>query len=322
MRMQEEVLQLSICIPTYNQAAAVQVLLEELVSQYLPQIEIIVRDDSLNDETEKIVRDFQKTIPIRYFHGKREGLDSAIIFLTEQARGKFVWWIGDDVLFPGAIQDVLCTFKNNPETSFLWVNSADISNPKRLAVQDVHSRFFRDKNDVLNLDIGLFGFITATIFKREAAISGLDQARRHIGSAFVCMYIVLYVIAQRGPYYYLGKPCFASHPKPPGEIRWYDQIQVFGINLFKIVSEFNDDFDKKVLRKALSKNLNMVLKAMVVERAMGLKTGFAASNSKIFPLMRTYWNYFEFYKFLPLILLPTPLLKILYQFFKSLRQFR
>lgn len=312
--------QLSICIPTYNQAGAVQVLLEGLVSQYFPQIEIIIRDDSPNNFTEKIVQEFQKIIPIRYFHGEREGLDSAILFLTEQARGEFVWWIGDDIPYPGAIQEILSTLHSNPAISFLWVNSADLSDPKRLAIQDVHSRFFRNRNEVLNLDIGLLGFITATIFKREVAISGLEEARRHIGSAFVCMFIILYVISQRGQYYYLGKPCFASHPKPSGEVRWYDQTQVFGINLFTIVNEFNYVFDKKVLRKALSKNLNMVLKAIVVERAMGLKTGFAASKSRIIPLMRIYWDYFELYKFLPLILLPTSILKILYYFFKLIKK--
>ena len=309
-------LQLSICIPTYNQALAVKVLLEALVTQYMPVIEIIILDDSPNDVTQNIVEEYQKVIPIRYFHGKKEGLDSAIIFLTEQAKGQFVWWIGDDILFSSSIQDVLSILNNNPEISFLWVNSTDISDSNRLAVNDSNSRFFRDRNEILNLDIGLLGFITATIFKREVAISGLNQARRHLGSAFVCMYIVLFVIAQQGKYYFLGKPCFASHPKPPGEVRWYDQTQVFGINLFRVVTEFKDVFEKEALNKALSKNLNMVLKAIIVERAMGLKTGFATSNSKTIPLILIYWRYFEIYKFLPQLLLPTPILKILYKFFK------
>lgn len=318
--MLKELPKLSICIPTFNQALAVKVLLEELATQYLPHIEIIVRDDSLDDETEKIVQEFQNKIPIRYYHGKQEGLDSAIIFLTEQARGEFVWWVGDDVLLPGAIQDVLSTLQHNPTISFLWVNSADILNPKQLAVQDLRSRFFRDKNDVFNLDIGLLGFITATIFKREIAVSCLGKARLHTGSAFVCMYIVLYVIAQPGRCYYLGKPCFASYPKPPGEVRWYNQLEVFGINLYEIAREFNDVFDKKVLTRALSKNLKMVLKAIVVERAMGLKTGFATRDYKIIQLMRVYWNYFELYKFLPLILLPNVVLRILYKLFKALKK--
>jgi abequosyltransferase len=316
--MQKEMLKLSICIPTYCQAAAVKVLLQSIVPQYFKQIEVIILDDSPDDATEQIVQEFQNIIPIRYFHGRRKGLDSALIFLTEQARGDFVWWIGDDILLSGAIQEVLSALHKNPEITFLWVNSVDISNSEKLAVHDVQSRFFYDRNDVLSLDIGLLGFITATIFKREVAISGLDQARQHIGSAFVCMYIVLYVIAQRGLCYYLGKPCFASHPKPPGEVRWYDQIQVFGINLYTIVTEFNIVFDKKVLARAISKNLNMVLKAIIVERALGLKTGFAAGNSKIIPLMKIYWSYFELYKFLPLLLLPTPLLKILYKIFKAI----
>ena len=317
--MQEKSPSLSICIPTYNQPIAVRRLLEGLVSQYSSKIEIIIRDDSSNDETRNVVQEFQNVMPVRYFHGEREGLDLAIIFLTEQAHGDFVWWMGDDILLPGGINEVLSIIGKYPELSFLWVNSTNIFNASQFAVQDLHSRFYRDKNDVLNIDIGLLGFITATIFKRDAAIPSLTAARLHVGSAFVCMYIVLYVISQGGRCYFLGKPCFASYPKLPGEVRWYDQVQVFGINLFKIVNKFAGDFNKRVIRQAIAKNLRMVLKAMVVERAMGFKTGFAATNSKLLPLARTYWNYPEFYIFLPLILMPTPVLRILHQGFKLFR---
>lgn len=320
--MQEASPRLSICIPTYNQPIAVRRLLHELVSQYSSEIEIIIRDDSSNDETQNVVGEFQNVIPIHYFRGERGGLDRAIIFLTEQACGDFVWWIGDDVLFPGAIKEVLSIIAGCADLSFLWVNSANVYDLSQLAVKDVHARFFRDKNDILNIDIGLLGFITATIFKRKIAIPSLAGARQHVGSAFVCMYIVLYVISQGGQYYYLGCPYFASHPKPPGEIRWYDQIQVFGINLFKIVNEFSGDFDRRAIRRAISKNLKMVLKAIVVERAIGLKTGFAASDSKIIPMARIYWNYLDFYIFLPLMLLPTSVLRILYRAFNLIRNLR
>jgi len=317
--MQDLAYLLSICIPTYNQPTAVKLLLEQLIAQYSPQIEIIISDDSPDSSTEILVRDFQKQIPIRYFHRERGGLDRAVIFLTEQAQGKYVWWIGDDVPLPGAIETILSILAENSDISFLWVNSVDASNPTRLTVGDYNNHLFWDKNQIMNLDIGLLGFITATIFQRDIAMPGLTNAKRHIGSAFVCMYIILYVISQRGPYYYLGKPCFSSPPKLSGEVRWYDGIQVFGINLFRIVNEFKEVFDRRALRKAVSKNLKMVLRAIIVERAMGLKTGFAVSDSKILPMARIYWGYLEFYKYFPLILMPVSVLNVLYRIFKSIR---
>jgi hypothetical protein len=133
------------------------------------------------------------------------------------------------------------------------------------------------------------------------------------------MYIVLYVISRGRSSYYAGESFFSSYPKPPGEVRWYDQTQVFGISLFKIVNAFKDDFDAKILKNALSKNLSMVLKAIFVERAMGLKTGFASGNKKIISLAFIYWNYLNFYKFFPLIILPVTISRLLYKAFKLVR---
>jgi abequosyltransferase len=317
MIMSQKEILLSVCVPTYNQSAAVEKLLENLMPQYIPQIEIIVRDDSENNETEIIVSKFGKAVPIRYFRGKKEGLDAAIIFLTEEARGLFVWWIGDDVIDPGAIQRILSLIEEHKDLSFIWVNSHDIRNKDALTINDRRNYFFPDKNKILDIDIGLLGFITATVFKRELVIPGMTQARRHIGSAFVCMYIALYVIAQDGKCYYLGTPCFSSNHKPSGEVRWYDQFQVFGINLFHIVKEFESSFNKRQIRKALSKNLAMVVKAIIVERALGLKTGFASSSPKLIPMARLYWRYKEFWIFLPLLITPRFILKPFYAIYKK-----
>lgn len=322
MIVNNEAYRLSICIPTYNQSSSVRRLLDELFLQYVPEIEIIIRDDSTNDETMEMVQRFQRILPIRYYRGQREGLDSAIIFLTNQARGDFVWWIGDDVISSFAVKKILLILNNNNDISFLWINSSNFYDSKQLTCKTKHSGLFVDKNDVLKrIDIGLLGFITATIFKREIGANCLTDAKNYVGSAFVCLYIVLYVISRGGSNYYAGDSFFFSYPKPPGEVRWYDQTQVFGISLFKIASVFKNDFDVKILKNALSKNLSIVLKAIFVERAMGFQTGFAAGNKKIFTLAYIYWNYLNFYKIFPLLILPVPVAKILYKFFKFIRDY-
>lgn len=316
--MERETYKLSICLPTYNQLGALKDLLESLVIQYDPQIEIVVRDDSTGTDTRSLIAEFQKKMPIRYFHGEREGLDSAVIFLTEEARGVFIWWIGDDVIAPGAIQRILTVINGNPDLTFIWANSSDITNSKALTVSDTQSRFYIDRNEPVKMGIGLLGFITATLIKREIALACLGSARKHIGSAFVCLYIVLYVLSQQGKYYFLGAPCFYSKPKPSGEVRWYDQFQVFGINLFKIVMEFNDRFDRRQIRKALSRNLALVVKAVIVERALGLNTGFASSSPKVAPLARLYWSYWVFWAALPMLLVPRKVLSKIYGLYKKL----
>jgi glycosyltransferase involved in cell wall biosynthesis len=79
---------LSICILSYNQAPDIERLLNSLVPQVTDEVEIIIRDDSTNNETELLVERFSNIIPIRYFHGKKEGIDKTVIFLANEARGR------------------------------------------------------------------------------------------------------------------------------------------------------------------------------------------------------------------------------------------
>lgn len=280
--------------------------------QIMPEIEIVVRDDSEDGETEKIARGFEQHLNLRYFKGKRQGLDEALLFLTSKANGKFVWWIGDDLLVPGALNQIISVLKNNLSIGFMWVNSADITNDKNLCVKDETMYFFANHNEVLKLDVGLLGFITATIFRRDLVLSGLPAAKTYQGSAFVCMYLILHVIAQAPNCYYFGKPMFLSEPKLPGLPRWYEPVKVFGINLFLIVKEFEGHFDKKMLTKALSKNISQVLRAILVEQAKGYKSGFASGKKYLPKLFLLYWRYPVIYLYLPLFLLPPSIRRIVY----------
>jgi len=140
---------ISVCVPTYNQPTSVRALFEQLYAQYSPHLEIIVRDDSTNEDTKAIIKEFENLMPVRYFHGKRDGLDSALIFLIQQAKGKYIWWIGDDVLLPNGLKKIIDVLEQNINLSFVWVNSCDILNENLLTVSDVGSRLFKNKNDVL-----------------------------------------------------------------------------------------------------------------------------------------------------------------------------
>lgn len=284
----------------------------QLQTQILANVEIVVRDDSEDDKTEEVITDFKQHLNIRYFRGEREGLDEALLFLTKKATGKFVWWIGDDLLVPGAVFEIVSVLNKNPSIGFMWVNSADITNNENLCVKDEKMYFFANHNEVLKLDIGLLGFITATIFRRDLALTGLPLAKTYSGSAFVCMYLILHVLSQAPQCFFFGKPIFLSEPKLPGAPRWYEPVRVFGINLFIIVKQFDKYFDKKLVKNALSKNISQVLKAILVEQAKGYRSGFASGNKYLPQLFLLYWKYPIIYVYLPLFLVPPAIRRFIY----------
>lgn len=307
---------LSICIPTYNQPDSVRRLLEAYSEQSDLSVEVIICDDSGNDDTWKVVEQFDGRFSIKYIRRSRGGLDSAVLELVEEATGDYVWWIGDDVILPGVVPRILGLLATNPDLSFVWLNSCDIDEPNSVVFSEADTAFFEDRNYLLRYDIGVLGFITATLFRRSVAKLHLESAKKHVGSSFACLYLILSVLSEPGGLAIVGQPCFASRSKPCGEVRWYDQFEVFGINLFKIASQFEHVFERKVLRRALASNMVQVMKAVAVERAMGLKTGFASPSVSIWPLWMHYFDYWKFWVYMPLLLLPRPILKFLYRFYK------
>lgn len=307
---------LSICIPTYNQPIAVERLLNSISNQWRDNLEIIVCDDSNNQDTKIVVSEYSRHIPIKYIQRNRAGLDRAVIDLVRMANGDYIWWVGDDNILPNGIDNVF-GFLEQVMPDFLWVNSCDAFDTSLVTFPIKNDVVTYNPNDFLIFDVGLLGFITATIFKRGVAAKHLDSATAHNGSAWVCLYLILCVVTSGGKLSILKTPCFSSFPKPSGEVRWYDQFQVFGINLLHIVLEFQKSFDKAKLRTALNNNLVRVLKAVLVERAMGYKTGFASPSPKLIPLFVNYYQFLQFWVYLPLLMVPPRILNILYAIYKK-----
>ena len=68
--MSKDKIKLSICIPTYNRPRAFKRLLSHLLPQIDNRIEIVVRDDSPNDDSKKIFHSLVNNTKInyKYFH--------------------------------------------------------------------------------------------------------------------------------------------------------------------------------------------------------------------------------------------------------------
>ena len=93
-------LTLSICIPTFNRARYLAVLLNILAEtqdalQY--SYELIITDNASTDQTEDVVRGFMQRLPIRYFKQPTNiGPESNWLFAMAQANGKYFLYLADD----------------------------------------------------------------------------------------------------------------------------------------------------------------------------------------------------------------------------------
>lgn len=318
---------ISICIPTYNQPNSIRTFFDSAENQLTDDMEVIIRDDSPNDETGRVIKEWNGKLkcPVKYFKGEKSefgGYDKALLFLTREARGRYLWWCGDDILAPDAVERILALIKSNSELDFIWLNARDINIETDRGFDLGGDKAFKNGSEIFSTSVAHLGFPSVTILRHEKAIKNISGAEKFIGTTLTGYYLVLSVISQNGKAYFIQKPCLLSHPKPQGEIRWYESFTVHGVNHYVIAQKFKDKFDKRAFRKGLADQFGLAWRAVIVERALGFNTGFASLSPKIWKLTKLYWSYPEFWVALPLFMLPRPALALAYKFYKQIKNFK
>ncbi len=103
-------IRLSICIPTYNFGEFIGETLKSLIDQAPEKVEIVVVDGASTDNTEEVVRGFQRRFPALSYHRleRRGGIDHDLARAVELSRGDYCWLLSsDDVPAPGAVPKML-----------------------------------------------------------------------------------------------------------------------------------------------------------------------------------------------------------------------
>jgi glycosyltransferase involved in cell wall biosynthesis len=119
---------LSICVPTYNRAHRLRVMLQTVlpqVAEHADKVELWVSDNASSDQTPKVVEEARRLGPLNYSRNETNlGLVSNVIkAATELARGEFVWVPGDDdLLRPHALARVLKQLEANRHLDLLYLN--------------------------------------------------------------------------------------------------------------------------------------------------------------------------------------------------------
>lgn len=123
---------LSICVPTYNRADCLEVLLSTLVKEcesHAEDVEIVVSDNASTDTTPQIA-DRYSGHDFLHWHRQTRNIGAPANVAScamELANGRFCWIIGDDdLVLPGGVEKVLKSLQCNPAHEILFVNFAAI----------------------------------------------------------------------------------------------------------------------------------------------------------------------------------------------------
>jgi len=136
----ENNLSISICIPTYNRPDFLRQALQCCLEQSHAPFEIIIGDDSSNDDTEKVVHEMMKnsTINIRYFHNKPALKQTRNVNdLFEKINGQLAVLLhDDDLLLPRALEIMHAVFLKDQSIDVAYGKQYLIDNAGVLIPED------------------------------------------------------------------------------------------------------------------------------------------------------------------------------------------
>jgi len=315
---------LSICIPTYNRPREFERLLKRLTPQLDERMEIVVRDDSTNQDSMEIFGALtkQKRYSTQYYKGEKIGVDSANLFLLEKAKGIFVWWFSDDdILLENGVRAATEVITADPEINFIWANFAyqEISN----LVLDRPDGYFKNGSDVIrSLGVNI-GLMSTYIVRADVGKRGLAYARKHVrGFAFAATAVVFWVLTQSGKFYFLRGPYILCNPTTTEEIKQATikadgsvvnaGFVTYGIYFYDMVTGLASHFEPGAVRKLLSLNFGYLWRGMLV----GWVGGWDTPQGKRMRMLKLYWGYPECWIALPLFCMPRPIVRLFYQTYK------
>lgn len=315
---------LSICVPTYNRPEELSRMLDGLLPQLNQNVELVFRDDSSNSDTQEVIRSRLEESQncYQYYKGEKIGLDAASLFLLQKAKGDFVWYFSDDdEVDSSAVKEILKIISNNPNLSSIWVNFYnDLA--QKIAINDQASRLVKDGSEILDIVGNALGLVSTQIFRRELGLNGLNLATRHIkGFSFASTAIFLFVLAESKYHYFSAKPLIIVHPTTVEEIKTITTktgsvvnpgFEVYGVNFYEIVREFDGKFPSKSIRKLLARNFLSTWKGMYV----GWIGGWDTPKGKKMKMLRYYWSYPTFWIAIFLFNLPVWLNRFFYRCYK------
>lgn len=116
---------LSICIPTYNRARYLSVLLEMLaveMARFPFSYEIVISDNASTDETHEVVQRFSEKLRINYLlRAENKGALDNYYYCRNHARGEISLYLADDdIVDVGALADYVKTMLDSPDLAVIY----------------------------------------------------------------------------------------------------------------------------------------------------------------------------------------------------------
>ena len=196
---------ISICIPHYNRAQHLLVVLDSIRSQDYSNIEVIISDDCSVDDSSKVIPDYiaahraQSRVRFTYIRQLRNlGYDGNLRAALAAAQGEYLFILGnDDALAKSTTITRLVTIVTElglPDIAF--TNFHTYGSENDVARRAANTRVFGAGPDVAARHYRSFSFVGGVVIKRSAFKQ--HDSDHYDGSIYIQIYLAARIISAGG----------------------------------------------------------------------------------------------------------------------------
>ena len=112
----------TVLIPTFNRPKWFKEALDSALNQTYRNIEIVISDDSTNDDTEKLIQSYLGDSRIKYFRNRGFTITENWGFLRgyNNPAAEYVnWLMDDDIFYPMKLEKMIEVYRNQPDVSLV-----------------------------------------------------------------------------------------------------------------------------------------------------------------------------------------------------------
>ena len=189
---------LTIAIPTYNGSRTIRNMLDLLLPQCNPQVELLISDNCSTDNTEQIINEYKsKWTYIEYHRNETNiGPDANFLQCMQMARGCFTWLVSDDdIVMEGAVEKVLEYLSKHKDVGLVYVTTRDfrgsytgISNCTIHKPEVEEDLYINDKVKFMTYAGAYWGFMSSYICN-TARFNGIENPERYYSTYWLQSYI-------------------------------------------------------------------------------------------------------------------------------------
>lgn len=213
---------LSICIPAFNRAEFLPALLDSILSQEYPNMEIVICEDR-SPEREliaEIVRSYQANskTPICFFENEATlGFDGNLRNLFARSTGDYCVMMGnDDLLCPGSLHRIGALLATYPQVSVVirsygWFHGEPSKIEQIVRYFPRTSLFSPGENTIVTF-FRRVGVLAGLVFRRRDAVEAASS--RFDGTLYYQMYIAAKLLA-KGHGLYIADPIALCRENKP-----------------------------------------------------------------------------------------------------------